>query len=290
MRTTWIALDMSLLAYRAFYSTGHLSYGDVKTGVVYGILRDMLDLEEQFGSSNFVFCFDHGESLRKQIFPAYKKHKDQTEEQKKARAEVRQQLRTFRCVYLPTLGYRNIVAQQGYEADDLIASLVNCRDPKDQVILVTSDTDLFQVLGEGVYVCRPKEKQIVDNLSFTSKAGCSPAQFRLVKAISGCKTDNIPGAGGVGIGYAAKFLTGTLNEKTSTYKKISEWIETEQYRTNLELVTVPMKGTKLVIPKRQIKVDPKVWAELCKSLGIHTLPTEMETPVLSEGAPARRTK
>ena len=84
---TWLLIDSSNLAYRSFYSMGNLSYDGVKTGVVFGFLKEVKHLQKLYNPYSVVFTFDVGESFRTNILPTYKSTRkilkeEQTSEQK----------------------------------------------------------------------------------------------------------------------------------------------------------------------------------------------------------------
>ncbi|MBU1079257.1 MAG: hypothetical protein KKB59_02090, partial [Spirochaetes bacterium] len=57
----WLLLDVSALAYRALFSIGgDLSHRGVKTGVVFGVFRAVLELMELHDTHRTVWCFDRG--------------------------------------------------------------------------------------------------------------------------------------------------------------------------------------------------------------------------------------
>ena len=68
-----ILIDVLNLANRAAYTTGGLCRPDgTPTGVIFGLLRDVLEMERLYGTYTLAFCFDSKESLRRDLYPAYK--------------------------------------------------------------------------------------------------------------------------------------------------------------------------------------------------------------------------
>lgn len=266
----WLVFDVSALAYRAYHTLRDLSYEGIPTAITYGILRDVLSLRDRFGSNSFVFTFDRGKSKRCELSPEYKsQRKKQIEddpEQIAIRKSIRQQIRTFHDEILPALGYANIVSQQGYEADDLMASLI-FQYPQQKIILVGSDHDLFQLLSDNVSMWSIAKKKLLNGMTFRREWGISPSQWADVLAIAGCSTDNVKGVKGVGPKTAVKFLAGSL-QKGAIFDRIVQ--SSSLWRDNLKLVQLPFAGTKPVEFKQDI-VTGKRFNRVLKDLGIRSL-------------------
>jgi len=246
---TYLLLDSSYLFYRAFYAMGDLSFGGVKNGGVYGFFRELVTLQERWQTNRFVFCFDVGRSKRRDMNSDYKANRKEweTDEECKVHEEIYNQLTCLREKYLPYMGYRNIVWQKGYEADDLIAAI--CRFPtlghksEDTAIIVSADADLFQILDNPrVSIWNPQKKELLDGDSFREKWGISPSSWASVKAIAGCTSDNIRGIERVGEKTAVKFLSGTLNPDTKAHRNIV--LGRKIWSENLNLTQLPLDGTK----------------------------------------------
>ena len=117
-----------------------------------------------------------------------------------------------------------IVRKEGYEADDCIAALTRQAQREGrQVYILSSDKDLLQLLGHGTYQLRSvKDKgyQMLDESSVKTEWGVEPNQIVDLLSLSGDKSDNIPGAPGIGDKTAAKLLAryGSVDE---IYKNIA---------------------------------------------------------------------
>jgi len=224
---------------------GELSHEGVKTGVVYGMFRAIIDLQELHATDRVVWCFDRGHDKRSQIWSQYKanRHKqDEDNETKEARRALRQQLYRLRTNYLPAIGYRNVFWQDGYEADDVIASICQDRPRGEEIVIVASDADLYQLLIQGwVSMWNPQKKQAVTAESFSREWGIDPTMWSDVKAIAGCSSDNVKGVKGVGEKTAVRFLTGKLKDTTKAFAAIVA--NRDVWERNLHLTRLPFKGT-----------------------------------------------
>lgn len=288
MKPPWILIDSSYLAYRAFFSMGELSHGDIPTGVVFGFLREVLQLQDHFGTTRIAFCFDVGRSVRREVYPSYKlrRNEDKTPEQKRQHTLVREQLTALRTDYLPSIGFSNIFYQKGYEADDIIASIVNSLKltiafgRPERAIIVSSDGDMNQLLSKFVSIWNPKKQELVTNKSFEKEWGLDPGLWPSVKAIAGCHTDEVEGIKGVGEKTAACFVKGTLK----TGKKFDSIVYGNKViRRNMKLVTIPYPGTKNFKLVKE-SVGQRGWAKLAKRLGMkHLFDNVAERPKTNRG-------
>jgi DNA polymerase I len=278
---THLLLDANFLSHRAFHALPGLSYNDVPTGVVFGFLRDVVNLMDQFDTESVAFCFDFpGRTLREDLLPSYKstrrdRHLAATPSEQKAQKSLRKQIKKLETDYLPAIGFRNVFSQEGYEADDIIASLCQTIDGDDNIVVVSSDKDLFQLLSGRVSIWNPARKKRVTLQSFFKEWGVYPDQWPMVKALAGCSTDDVPGIDGIGEKTAAKFVAGALNPQTKTYEKILMGYKT--CKKNLKLVRLPMKGTGK-FKLRKDKVTQEKWETVAEELGLHSMKNDPPIP------------
>ena len=128
-----------------------------------------------------------------------------------------------------------VIEVSGYEADDVLATLVDkaLALDVDEVVIVTGDKDLLQLVGPRVRVVsvlgRTGEKIVYDEAKVRERWGVDPAQIVDVLALMGDSIDNIPGVHGVG-------------EKTAV-KLISQYGSVPRLYDNLTLVTGKLRET-----------------------------------------------
>lgn len=244
-----LLVDGNYLAWRAYHSTGMLRHNDIETGVAFGLLREVEAQIEFHGAQRVVLAFDHpSKGLRKGILPTYKSsrksnRKDLDEEELEKLAIFYEQVRRLKQELLPMVGYRNIVEVPGYEADDIIAGYAQKVDGTDEAVIISADGDLFQCLTPKVWFHNPTSKKTTTISSFVDKWGVLPEQWASVKAMAGCKTDDIPGIKGIGDKTAAQWFSGKLKEGKK-FKAILDNLDV--YNNNLPLVRLPFPG--LVLP------------------------------------------
>lgn len=273
----WIIVDVSCLSYRALYSTGGLTSGPESTGTLYGFLAEVERLRQRFQSNLFAFCFDaKTKSKRREIYPQYKANRIATTDpiQAEARASMHRQVDLLRSEVLRDLGYKNLFYEDGYEADDSIASCVDQIPTHDaEVIIVSADSDLYQLLGGKVVQYNPCSKNVERQVYTEGELakdywGIRPNQWARVKAISGCEIDNVEGVEGVREKTASKYIMNKLNGPKR--EAIHKFIRSETYPLNLRLCTLPFEGTLWTAPTYE-RPERKDWNEVCRRLGFPSL-------------------
>lgn len=256
MSKTWLILDANYLAWRAYHSTGGLSYDDEPTGVVFGIFETVLRLMDDYATDGVVFAFDVGEPIRRTLHPGYKakrhaKADNGTDAEQYARWQVRREVRRLRKFYLPSIGFRNVFGFDGYEADDVIAQVVRTSLPKrDEAVIVSADKDLYQLLAPNVSLFNPSAKlsgaktPARINLEWFRRTwGMEPHTWAQVKALAGCTTDEIPGIPGIGETTAAKYFRAELKRDSAAWDKITCKAGLKVFNETFPLVRLPFEGT-----------------------------------------------
>ena len=273
---TWLVIDMNYLCHRAFHSTGNLTYQDVDTGVVFGVIRELIALRDLFNPKRFIFCFDSGKNLRREKYPKYKqgrrkRRREMDEDARAAYDGMKRQICVLRFDVLKSVGFSNVFWQIGFEADDIIAAITQKRPTSVAMIMVGADHDLYQLLvGQSVIMWNINTHKMVNARSFSEEYGVTPSQWADVKAIAGCSSDDVQGVKGVGEKTACKYLNGTLK----TGKKFEDIVaKTNIWQRNLELVRLPMEGTVRPVT-RPDKVHRAKWAKMCRKYGFKTLERE----------------
>ena len=201
-----LLLDGHSLAYRAFFAlpdTLVTSSGQV-TNAVYGFTAMLIKLLADERPQGVVVCFDKGA-------PQFRL--DRYAEYKAGRAETpdlfKQQLPLIREV-LENLRIP-MVELQGYEADDLLATLAkHAIEEGCEVIIVTGDRDILQLVRDGVWVIMTRRgiSDVIryDASTVAERYGVAPEKWTDFVALKGEASDNLPGVPGVGDKTAAQLI------------------------------------------------------------------------------------
>jgi 5'-3' exonuclease len=146
--------------------------------------------------------------FRKHIAPEYKANREA------APPMAVEQLR--RVIERLARDGRVIWRSDGFEADDIISGAVAWaagRDDIERVVVASNDKDLLQLVGPRCSVLSTRTGDTIDAAAVEAKFGVAPAQIRDLLALTGDKSDNVPGVPGVGPKKAAALLLefGTLD-------------------------------------------------------------------------------
>jgi DNA polymerase I len=178
--------------------------------------------------THLAIIFDKSEnSFRKDIYPEYKAHRSEPPE------DLVPQFPLMRAA-VRAFGLTPI-EQDVYEADDLIATYAaQARAKGADVLIVSADKDLMQLVGPGVTMYDPasgtagtkgaREERLINEAEVVDYFGVPPDKVVDVQALAGDSTDNVPGAKGIGVKTAAQLINeygdlDTLLEKAPSIKQ-----------------------------------------------------------------------
>lgn len=259
-----LILDANNICHIAKHSTKDLSYKGENVGIIFGFLKQMFYLSDKFKTDKFIFAWDSRKSFRKQIYPEYKANriKERTEEEIEFDKQAFKQFSIIRKEVLSSIGFKNNFIFTGYEADDIIGSIIR-DNPIVKTVIVSSDSDLFQLLSPFVKIYR--NKQTYSHFDFLQEWRIGSYRWIDVKAMAGCISDNIKGIEGIGEKTACKYLTRELNRKSKAFSSIIK--SKDIIEKNKELVSLPFNGT----PEVDINWNEKLlfsgFINVCKKYG-----------------------
>ena len=236
--------DVANLCSINFYAAAGKTDSPVELGatVLYTTVRDILKLGEMFNTPRAVFHFDGIGSLRKKYDPMYKvkRHNADIKDPKAVamKAELKAQVRVLKGD-LADMGFNNLHEADGYEADDLMC--VAARNMPGDHIIISNDEDMLQCINANICVYNKKTKTLWDVATMLHDKGIAPERWHLVKAVGGCKSDEVPGVLGVAEITAVKYLNGVLPAEHKGYKNIKA--SGDHIKHNKVLVTLPYPGT-----------------------------------------------
>ena len=200
-----VLIDGHALAYRAFHAlppTLSTKSGEL-TNATYGFTSMLLNVLRDEQPDYVIVAFDVGRTFRHEEYPEYKAHR------RKMPEELHHQFERIREI-LEALNIP-IVEVPGYEADDVLGTLSRQAAAQGlETLIVTGDTDTFQLIDEHTRVLTPHRRfsdtVVYDEQGIQKRYGLKPAQLVDYKAIVGDPSDNIPGVRGVGKKTATALL------------------------------------------------------------------------------------
>ncbi len=247
-KPTLMLLDGNSLAYRAFYALPAENFktqGGLTTNAVYGFTAMLINLLRDEQPTHVAAAFDVSrQTFRVDKYPEYKAGRSSTPDEFRGQIDITKEV-------LVALGI-TVLAEPGYEADDIIATLATqAEDEGYRVLVVTGDRDSLQLVSDAVTVLYPR-KGVSELTRFTPEAvlekyGLTPTQYPDFAALRGDPSDNLPGIPGVGEKTATKWIAeyGSLQALVDNVDKVKGKVG-DALRAHLSSVVLNRELTDLV--------------------------------------------
>ncbi|MEX0848720.1 MAG: DNA polymerase I [Candidatus Dependentiae bacterium] len=226
-KKTIFLIDGSSFLYRAYYGLRplHTKAGE-QVQAVYGFIRMIKKLIDQFKPEHIALTWDSpGKTTRHDMFDEYKATRQAPPSDL---FDQKEHIKTFADL----IGLKQI-AMPGIEADDIMYSMA-C-DAKKQgfdVVLITSDKDMGQMLDQKTYIFDTFKDVMLDVNSFEEKMGFPVARLPFYFSLLGDSSDNIPGVRGIGKKGALE-LVQKFDSLEDVYSRLDE-VPKPRMRTALE--------------------------------------------------------
>lgn len=264
-----LLVDGYNIMFRSYYALPDLTRSDgVPTGALHGWIKAMWKLEDLEQPDVIAVFFDEGGSDRHMdILPDYKANRTETPEALEQQAPVIRKMTEL-------LGYP-VRSSLGIEADDLIGAAVsNFRGKVDEVVIVSADKDLAQMVGQGVTQLLPAPTanpklgwRKLDAEGVRQKFGVGPELVPDYLALIGDASDNIPGLKGCGPKTAANWLNeyGSLDGvlahaseiKPPRFRELLPTVEAD-LRRNVKLVTLETHHEVGALARGKVSLQPLI--------------------------------
>ena len=226
-----VLVDGSSYIFRAYHALPPLTRKSdgLPVGAVAGFCnmmwRLMRDSVDDIEPTHLAVIFDYsGKSFRNDFYPDYKAHRpDPPEDLRPQFGLIRQAVDAFNVP---------CVEQEGYEADDLIATYARQAEAAGaKVTIIASDKDLMQLVSDKIIMFDTMKDKRIALDEVKEKFGVAPEKVVDVQALAGDSTDNIPGVPGIGVKTAAQ-LIGEYGDLETLLERASE-IKQNKRRENL---------------------------------------------------------
>jgi DNA polymerase I len=213
--------------------------------MLWKLLRDM---KAEDKPTHLAVVFDLSErTFRTEMYADYKAHRpDPPDDLKPQFPLVRQAVHAFD---LPCL------EQQGFEADDLIATYVRqACEAGATATIVSSDKDLMQLVNDCVVMFDTMKDKKIGRAEVMEKFGVPPDKVIEVQALIGDSTDNVPGVPGIGVKTAAQ-LIGEYGDLETLLKRAGEIKQEKRRQSLIDNADKARLSKKLVTLDDQVKLD-----------------------------------
>jgi DNA polymerase-1 len=243
-------IDGPSLVYRAFYALPEsiATSTGVPTNAIFGFASMLVKIVTEYGVRPTVVAWDAGTSGRTELFAEYKSTR-------RSRPDLLKQQWPAMEPLVEAFGYRNVKIE-GYEADDVIASLTEralTAETPVPVMIVTGDRDIFQLIDEDGHVKVMAtsrgitETKIYDRQAVLDRYGIPPELIPDFYGLKGDTSDNIPGVPGIGDKTASELIQrfgslegvlGHIREVSGPKRKQNLLDHAEDARVSKRLATI----------------------------------------------------
>src|SRR5271166_5817198 len=259
-------IDGPSLVYRAFFALPEsiATSTGVPTNAIFGFASMLVKILTDYGVCPTVVAWDAGTSGRSELFPEYKASR-------RSRPDLLKQQWPAMEPLVEAFGYRN-VRVEGYEADDVIASLAERAreaDPPVPVMIVTGDRDVFQLVDEhGLVKVMATARGITDTKIYDRRAvieryGIPPELIPDFYGLKGDTSDNIPGVPGIGEKTASELLQ-TFGSLEGVFDHIEQISGPKRKQNLLEHADDARLSKSLATVQRDVDVDFDIAVEAAR--------------------------
>ena len=208
----------------------------------------LAEMKPEDKPTHLAVIFDKSEkTFRTDFYPAYKAHRpDAPEDLRPQFPLIRDAVRAFE---IPCL------EQQGYEADDLIATYARLAcEAKATTTIVSSDKDLMQLVGNGVTMYDTMKDKRIGRDEVIEKFGVPPDKVIEVQALIGDSTDNVPGVPGIGVKTAAQLIA-EYGDLETLLARAGEIKQEKRRQTLIDNAEVARISKRLVTLEQNVPLD-----------------------------------
>lgn len=248
-------IDGSGYIFRAYFAIRKLrSKSGVPTNAVYGFTTMLLKLLKEHNPRYVGIAFDRKEpTFRHEIYRGYKANRPQPPDDLIPQFDlINQVVSAFNI---------KLLSKSGFEADDLLATMTKrARDAGREVVVVTGDKDLMQLVDENTFLldelraARNGAEQFIDREQVRAELGVWPHEVVDLLALAGDTSDNVPGVAGIGKKTAAELINefGPIEKILSMIPLIKQKSRQDKLMEGRELA---MLSKKLVSIDHDVDID-----------------------------------
>ena len=233
-----ILVDGSAYIFRAFFALKPMNRSDgTPVNAVFGFTKMLMKLMKDEVPDYAIVVFDVArKTFRNEIYPEYKANRDDPPDELIPQFSLIRD--ATRALNLP------VAEMENYEADDLIATYARLgREQGMDVVIVSSDKDLMQLVGGGVEMLDPMKQKRIGVPEVKERFDVAPDKVVEVQALAGDSTDNVPGVPGIGVKTAAELINtyGSMEELLKRAEEIKQPKRRESLIEHAELARVSMR-------------------------------------------------
>ncbi|MFD1360489.1 5'-3' exonuclease [Lentibacillus salinarum] len=236
---TIMLVDGMALLFRGFYATAFRGNamktpGGIPANGVYQFMRYFLDAAGKFAPTHIICCWDMGsKTFRTDLYDGYKANRSDPPEELIPQFDLVKEV--MEAFDIPNIGLEN------FEADDCIGTLAKQYATNHDVLILTGDQDILQLVDDGISVAIMRKGignyERFEAHTFVAKKGIHPQQIVDLKGLMGDTSDNYPGVKGIGEKTALKLIQeyGTIDQLLENLDKLPGGIQ-KKIDQNMEML------------------------------------------------------
>lgn len=225
-----VLIDGNAILHRSYHATPRFQVDGRLVNAIYGFISTLFSTIEKFEPTHLAVAFDvKGPTFRDEIFDQYKAKRVKPPQE--FYDQIPHVWKFVEKMSIPLL------SKQGYEADDLIGTIVkkiNGDFKEGEIIIVTGDQDALQLVDKRTRVAMSAmgkiKETVYDQTAVLGKFGFEPSRIVDYKALSGDSSDNIPGVAGIGQ-VTAKALINHYGSLEKIYEALGD---EEEFKKNFK--------------------------------------------------------
>jgi DNA polymerase-1 len=236
-RPTLFLIDGSSYIYRAFYAIRHLSNSKgLPTNAIYGFTQMLLKVLKDHRPDYLAVVLDSkAPTFRSEVFKEYK-----------ANRPAMPDALTPQIPYIKKIieGYRiATLEKEGFEADDLIGTVAKGLESEVDVVIISGDKDLLQLVDGRIQVYDTMKEKRFGKEEVIERFGVRPDQVVDVMGLAGDTIDNIPGVPGIGEKTAIELIKafGSIENLLNHLDRVPQKKMREKLETHAELARLSRK-------------------------------------------------
>lgn len=246
-----VLVDATAFCYRAFYALKGLStsFGQ-PTNAVYGFINMLNKIIKEKNPQFLAICFDVSrDTFRQKKFADYKIQRPPMPDGLVSQMPLIKEI-------ISAYGIK-IIEKEGYEADDIIATLASkAKERGLPATIISSDKDILQLVNDDAVVLSPSKDEEVfyDKHKVEERFGVLPSRITDIIALMGDDADNIPGVPGIGEKTAVELIKafGSLDDLLNNIDKIKSEKIKNAVKMNIEMIKL---NSELAVLDKNVEID-----------------------------------
>lgn len=188
-----LGIDFNNMMFGSYYGESLINSKGINVNAIKGFFFKIKSLKDALSPDYIIFANDLGRdrTFRRKLYKPYKAQR------KPSDPDIVIQL-NYASQIAALIGYP-FINNEIYEADDILGMVSKfATDNNMEMIIASSDKDLYQLVNDDVYIFSPRDKELIDRDWLYQKYQLTPSQWIELKMLQGDRSDNIPGIDNVG--------------------------------------------------------------------------------------------